>query len=118
MIETLCATPCGADIWARGPSGIVNGAPGAQGSGLSSWPGLTHVVAQRPGLVVVEVDVSLAVGLGEEGVGQDSPGAIEGEAVPMPVPEQRTTHNAQRPHKQTHTQPSRTLESPASRQHC
>lgn len=49
-------------------------------------PGHTLVVPNRPGLIVVEVDIPFSVGLWEEGMGQDTPRAIKWQVVPMPVP--------------------------------
>ena len=52
----------------------------------SGAPAPTLVVPDGPGLIIVEVDIPFSVGLGEEGVGQDSPRSIKGQVVPMPVP--------------------------------
>lgn len=39
---------------------------------------LTHVVAHRPVLVIVKVDLALPVGPGEVGVGQDPSRTVKG----------------------------------------
>lgn len=39
---------------------------------------LTHVVAHRPVLVIVKVDLTLPVGPGEVGVGQDPSRTVKG----------------------------------------
>lgn len=47
---------------------------------------LTHAVAHCPSLVIVKVDVSLPMGSGKKGVGEDSSRPIKWQAVPVPVP--------------------------------
>lgn len=50
----------------------------------------TQVVPNRPGLIIVKMDISLAVCLGEERVCQDPSRPIERQVIPMPVPGEKT----------------------------
>lgn len=50
----------------------------------------TQVVPNRPGLVIVKMNVSFPVCFGEEGVCQDPSRPIERQVVPMPVPGGKT----------------------------
>lgn len=46
----------------------------------------TEAVPNRPGLIIVKMDISLPVCLGEERVCQDPSGPIKRQIVSMPVP--------------------------------
>lgn len=50
----------------------------------------TQVVPNRPGLVIVKMDVSLPVCLGEECMCQDPSGPVKRQVVSMPVPGGKT----------------------------
>lgn len=50
----------------------------------------TQVVPNRPGLVVVKVNVSFPVSFGEEGVCQDPSRPIKRQVISMPVPAGKT----------------------------
>lgn len=49
-------------------------------------PAHTLVVPNSPSFIIVKVNISFSVGLGEESMGQDAPRPIEWQVVPMPVP--------------------------------
>lgn len=47
---------------------------------------LTHVVSERPRLIVIKVHVALSVCFWEEGVSENATWAVEGKVVSVPVP--------------------------------